>query len=926
MKHFSKQLSWLLAFVLIFTNIVPIGIPVYASGTMTIGEDTDEVIVAGTQVEADCWWGNICITYYESADADHVLYEDNYTNTIGPYDIATKPYAWHITFVKKEEDNSGTSGPTTYYFKAYPDTSLENIPENEQITLPEGTMLTTTGPAITVSLYVGGTKLTDELVSSSVTLPSVSELGSQLGEAQFNAALETADYHLPDLTQLFYTVELTDKSTSPYSLNLTLVPTVEVIFDENTGTPDLAGTKMYAIPNATIGSTKLPTVSKDNVDFYGWKKPDSTYVFLTNLTDPSQVTPRVSSTSELKAMYKEIKPTFKLDAINKKVTNLLPNTTYAYPEFNWDTYDDTTIDSDANGKFAYETLPSFESYAQLRLNSQDPSISIHSDYVSLKHNKPNNPVIKYTQTTANVTNLNDFANCEFAIRNANDNSSLNWGASSTFTGLTPETEYIIYARHVTDEYGFESDPSNSAVFTTSAVKAVSNDVPNGVTMADIPIQIHTNSAIEPVLVIKDGDKTLVQGEDYTINYTNNINVGTATATVTFMNSYSGMMTKNFEIAYLRFVSFDKNGGTGAMSNVSIIDGEQYTLPTCTFTAPVNKTFKGWHVGGIEYAVGATCTITADTMVQAIWEDLEKVKTPVISPKGGTFSSSQTVTIVSETTDAIIYYTTNGTEPTKGSTIYSAPFTITSSVTVKAIAVKEGMINSDTASTSFTKSSSNSGGSSTSTPTYTAPTFTVKFNTDGGSTIDNMSIKEGTTVGEIPAPKKEGYVFDGWYSDKDLTMTYDANTKITASTTLYAKWKKIEPQPTDNSKNEFVLTLGKNDTNVFGIDKTNDFIPIIKNNRTMLPARFIAESMGAEVTWNGKKQEVTIKGKNKKGEDVIIILYTNSDIAYVNGKKVNLDSPTFIQNGRLFTPLRFLAEQLGANVLWILEEKKVVITK
>ena len=112
----------------------------------------------------------------------------------------------------------------------------------------------------------------------------------------------------------------------------------------------------------------------------------------------------------------------------------------------------------------------------------------------------------------------------------------------------------------------------------------------------------------------------------------------------------------------------------------------------------------------------------------------------------------------------------------------------------------------------------------------------------------------------------------------------------------------------------------------GSDKTIDSAPIIKNNRTMLPARFIAESLGAEVTWNGKKREVTIKGKNKKGQDVTILLYIDSDIAYVNGKKVKLDSPTFIENGRTFTPLRFVAEELGANVEWISEEKKVVITK
>lgn len=69
---------------------------------------------------------------------------------------------------------------------------------------------------------------------------------------------------------------------------------------------------------------------------------------------------------------------------------------------------------------------------------------------------------------------------------------------------------------------------------------------------------------------------------------------------------------------------------------------------------------------------------------------------------------------------------------------------------------------------------------------------------------------------------------------------------------------------------------------------------------MLPASFVAESLGTKVTLDGKKREITIKGKNEKGEDVIILIYIRSDIAYVNGKKLKLDSPAFIENNRTYT--------------------------
>ena len=68
------------------------------------------------------------------------------------------------------------------------------------------------------------------------------------------------------------------------------------------------------------------------------------------------------------------------------------------------------------------------------------------------------------------------------------------------------------------------------------------------------------------------------------------------------------------------VSFDANGGTGEMADVTVASGESYDLPECGFTAPEGKQFKAWSVGGTEYAVGTSITVTADTTVTAVWED------------------------------------------------------------------------------------------------------------------------------------------------------------------------------------------------------------------------------------------------------------------------------------------------------------------
>ncbi len=84
----------------------------------------------------------------------------------------------------------------------------------------------------------------------------------------------------------------------------------------------------------------------------------------------------------------------------------------------------------------------------------------------------------------------------------------------------------------------------------------------------------------------------------------------------------------------------------------------------------------------------------------------QVKTPEIAPSS-TLVSTDTVeiTLSCETAGAAIYYTTDGSDPTAASTQYTAPFTLTltdGSATVKAIAVKDGMTDSEIASKTYTK--------------------------------------------------------------------------------------------------------------------------------------------------------------------------------------------------------------------------------
>ena len=79
-----------------------------------------------------------------------------------------------------------------------------------------------------------------------------------------------------------------------------------------------------------------------------------------------------------------------------------------------------------------------------------------------------------------------------------------------------------------------------------------------------------------------------------------------------------------------------------------------------------------------------------------------VSAPTITPNGGTFTNSTTVTLQTSTSGASIYYTTDGTTPTQSSKRYTAPFTLTATSLVKAQAFKNGMTPSPQVSAWFTK--------------------------------------------------------------------------------------------------------------------------------------------------------------------------------------------------------------------------------
>ncbi|WP_027398461.1 WG repeat-containing protein [Anaerovorax odorimutans] len=100
----------------------------------------------------------------------------------------------------------------------------------------------------------------------------------------------------------------------------------------------------------------------------------------------------------------------------------------------------------------------------------------------------------------------------------------------------------------------------------------------------------------------------------------------------------------------------------------------------------------------------------------------------------------------------------------------------------------------------------------------------------------------------------------------------------------------------------------------------DIEPTIKNQKTMIPVRKIFESLGSKVEWNSSTKTVTASKDSKN-----LSLTIGSDIAYVNGTKMQLDTAPFIQDGITLVPLRFVSENLGADVKWDGSLRRIIIT-
>ncbi|MBE0556427.1 MAG: chitobiase/beta-hexosaminidase C-terminal domain-containing protein, partial [Proteobacteria bacterium] len=135
-----------------------------------------------------------------------------------------------------------------------------------------------------------------------------------------------------------------------------------------------------------------------------------------------------------------------------------------------------------------------------------------------------------------------------------------------------------------------------------------------------------------------------------------------------------------------------------------IDGSTPTITSAVYANPIPVAGNGTTltIKAVAVKTGMTNSPVASSTYTIIYT--QNVAVPTFTPPAGVYNADQSVTIQCTTVGAIIYYTIDGSTPTTASAVYANPIPVAgngTALTIKAMAVKAGMPNSDIASASYT---------------------------------------------------------------------------------------------------------------------------------------------------------------------------------------------------------------------------------
>lgn len=185
-----------------------------------------------------------------------------------------------------------------------------------------------------------------------------------------------------------------------------------------------------------------------------------------------------------------------------------------------------------------------------------------------------------------------------------------------------------------------------------------------------------------------------------------------------------------------------------------------------------------------------------------------------------------------------------------------------------------------------------------------------------SSNKDAKVSANFSTGDVDAAKGTGKLFVT--SDKPTTVEVqvfvrDNLNQYYASTLTYTF---SETGANANVNRFVVMSINSDMANVNNTNVKIDAAPIVKMNRTFVPLRVIAEAFGAEVGYDEKTKEVTVKNEGKT-----LKLVQDDKKLMINDKEKVMDVAPFISNARVMVPVRFVAEELGFKVSAVRDAKK-----
>ena len=485
------------------------------------------------------------------------------------------------------------------------------------------------------------------------------------------------------------------------------------------------------------------------------------------------------------------------------------------------------------------------------------------------------------------------------------------------------------AKTGTNEYlsAVVTDKSNTEIKYYGRIEKLENGNENGT------VEIDLNGKFE------DGDKLFVFNEQY--------NGDKKTDYSSDRKEIEGISVKKFHTVYVS--SNDTVKGTvtsGSVPNVeddTHIEANENELKVGSTIVVANEKpgyrFKEWT------GIPEDGKVTRNITVKAVFEEIPQEKYTVTVQSNdetmGTVSKDKVEHIVKDTMiSAVGHELLVGTEKITATakpgyrfkewTGIPADGKVTRNITVKAVFEDRGSKDSsnkdkDRQKYIIEKEKMNHGTVTVKSEGRYGEEITIIAEPDRGYEVDKIKVTDdsGKDI-EVTEKKENSYAF----------------SMPRRKVTVEATFKKIERPSNNNGQNPndymqkqkeiktTVFTVGSNMVKYTVIGETQhaserqiDAKPFIQDGRTMIPIRYVAESLGMKVMWNKQSKIVTLQDEERKVEIV-----TNGKKIVVNGKEYVSDVAPVIENGRTYLSISNIGKVSGAKVTWNPQSKQVSVTK